>query len=77
MWRVICIKGDFMHPMLYKSLLASALLFLILGLIVMPFLKQGEPAFYANVIGISLLLLFIIGISALQYKDAKKRKIEK
>ncbi|ADT82985.1 hypothetical protein [Thermococcus barophilus] len=66
-----------MHPMLYRSLLASALLFLVLGLIAMPFLKRGEPAFYANIIGMSLLLLFIIGISALQYKDARNRKIKK
>lgn len=65
-----------LHPLLYKSLLVSTLSFLILALIVMPFLRRGEPEFYANILGILLLLLFIVAITILQHREARKEKIK-
>ncbi len=56
-----------MHPYLYRSLLAIACSFIVLALIAFPFLKPGQAAFYANVIGVIILLVFILLIT-LEYR---------
>lgn len=56
-----------MHPLLFKSLVTVALFFLALALLVMPYIKPESPEYYANIIGMILLILFII-LMAIVYK---------
>ncbi len=55
----------FMHPQLYRSLLAIAFTFLILALIPLPILVRdpNNPSLIVDLIGIALLVLFIVGIT--------------
>jgi prepilin signal peptidase PulO-like enzyme (type II secretory pathway) len=57
-----------LHPLVYRFLIVSALTFLLLALIVMPFIKWGSPEFYANLLGIILLIIFIILVTIYHYK---------
>lgn len=65
-----------MHPLLYKSLVSTALFFLILALIVMPYIRPGSPEYYANIIGMILLILFIVLITIIYKKQAKVELLE-
>ncbi len=64
-------EGFFVHPMLYKSMVTAALFFLALALLVMPYIKPGKPEFYANIIGIILLILFIVLVTIVHIRQAR------
>ena len=48
-----------MNP-LYRLYLSIAFAFLILSIIILPYLKPGSPSFIVNILGITLLLTFIL-----------------
>lgn len=52
-----------MHPHLYRALLTIAFTFIILALIPLPFLDSKNPAYIADLLGLLLLVLFILGIT--------------
>lgn len=60
-----------MHPLLYKSLIATASFFLVLALLVMPHIRPGSPEYYANITGIILLVLFIVFLTIIYKKQAR------
>jgi len=61
---------------LYKYYLATALSFLVLALIVLPFLEPSSPSFIVNLFAIALLLVLITLLVMLIKRSTKFSYVE-
>ncbi|HDD26509.1 MAG TPA: hypothetical protein ENF75_05430 [Acidilobales archaeon] len=52
-----------LHPLVYKTLLAIALTFLVLAVFAFIYLRPENPPFIVNIVGTLLLIVFILLIT--------------